>query len=126
MNNSNHQLKTKVMKRVYGFWFLRSMIPLLVIEFLGIICALYFFARFVFIGQVVNSALIVSLGNPYRFAMYFLSAFLNARHIVQALIILLLAVLAFILRDVNKSIISYAVMRRREFLAKSAGDERHD
>jgi len=107
------------MKQVFNLWFLRSMIPLLLIEFLGLAVALFIFARVVFVGAVVNNALTAALGNPLRFIGYLWSAFLGAGILVQVLVLLLMVGLAFVLRDINRSLISYALMRHRDFHRKS-------
>ncbi len=112
----------RIMKRVYGFWFVQSMIPLFIIEFLAIGAGLYLVARFVFVSRVVENALIVSFGKPLHLISYFWNAFLNAGLLVQGLIALLLIALGFILRDLNRSLISYAFMRRSEFSRAREGD----
>ena len=110
------------MKRVYGFWFVQSMTPLFIIEFLAIGAGLYLIARFVFVSSVVENALIASFGKPLHLISYFWNAFWDAGLLVQGLIALLLIALGFILRDLNRSLISYAFMRRSEFLRTREGD----
>ncbi len=110
------------MKRVYGFWFLRSIIPLFIIEFLAIGAGLYFVARVVFVSSVVENAVIASFGKPLHLIAYLWNAFLHAGILVQGLVAILLVALGFILRDVNRSLISYALMRRSEFLRAREGN----
>ncbi len=116
MLDVHKNLKERVMKRVFGFWFLKSVIPLLVIEFGGIALALYLFARLVFIRQVVHNALGAALGNPYRFMGYLWGAFLHASFAVEGLMVILVVGLVLVLKNINRIIISYALMRRSEFL----------
>jgi hypothetical protein len=122
MNNAPN-LKLKIMKRVYGFWFLRSILPLFIIEFLAIGAGLYLVARFVFVSSVFQNALVSSSGRPLFIISYLWGAFMRAGFPLQALIVILLGVLGFILRDVNRSLISYALMRRSEYLNKRGSHE---
>jgi hypothetical protein len=121
MNNA--KLKLKIMKRVYGFWFLRSIIPLFVIEFLAIGAGLYLTARFVFVSSVFQNALVSSSGKPLFILSYLWGAFVRAGLSIQLLVVFLLAALGFILRDVNRSLISYALMRRSQYLSKRESHE---
>ena len=110
----NLNLKMRIMNRVYRFWFLRSMLPLLVIELAVIILAVYFFANLVFVSQVVDNALNAALGNPLKLVAYLWQAFLGTRMAVKVIIVALALTAGLILRDINRSIISYLLTRRAQ------------
>ena len=106
------------MKRVFGLWFLKSMTPLLVIELIAVIIAIYFFANLIFVSRVVDNAFNAALGNPVLFIGYLWDAFWGTRTEVQAIIIILFLGFGMLLRDINRSIISYILMRRSELLGR--------
>ena len=105
-------LKSRIMNRVFRFWFMRSMAPLLAIEIIVIGIAVYFFANLIFIGQVVDNALNAALGNPFKLIGYLWNAFLGTRTEVKAIIIALALVGLKLLSDINRGIIAYALMKR--------------
>lgn len=110
-------LKAKVMNRVYGAWFLRNTMPLLVIEVIILAVAVGFFAQFVFVEEVVSNTLNVSLGNPFKMIGYLTGAFFVASASTKAAIIAVALGLLMFLRDINKSLISYAAMKRSQINA---------
>lgn len=112
MNKYQSDLKTKVMNRVFRFWFLRSMAPLLLVEIIVIGIAIYAFANLIFINQVVDNALSAALGNPFKLIAYLWNSFLITRAEVKVVIIALVLVGLKLLRDVNRGIISFVLMKR--------------
>ena len=117
---TNEELKTKlkarVMGKVFGFWFLRAMVPLLILECIGFFVALYLFANFVFVSHVVDNALTAALGNPFKLISYFWQAFLVARTEVKVILIGIAVAVGFFLRDINRGLIAYVVMRRSQWM----------
>ena len=119
MNNQiKVRLKSKIMNRVFRFWFLRSMAPLIIFEVVGILLAVYIFANLIFVLQVFNNAFNAALGNPFKFIAYFWDAFLATRSEVKVIIIALAISGLLLLRDINRGIISYAIMKRNQRLIK--------
>jgi len=104
------------MKRVFRFWLLRSVAPLFLIELIVIALAIYFFANLIFVGEVVDNALNAALGNPWKLIVYLWNAFLGTRLEVQVIIAALVIAAALVLRDLNRSLISYILMKRQESL----------
>lgn len=113
-NALRHQLKTKIMKRVFGMWLLKSVVPLFVLELIGGIAALYAFSNLIFFGKVVDNALATTLGNPFELIAYFWRAFLAAKTEVQVIIVVIFIAFGLTLRNINRSIISYALIKRGE------------
>ncbi len=121
MENRNSEalkerLKARVMRRVFGFWFLRAMAPLLIIEVIGFLIALYVFANFVFVGQVVDNALAAALGNPFKLVAYFWHSFLVARVEVKVILVGIAVAVGFFLRDINRGLIAYVMTRQRQWM----------
>lgn len=113
-NAARANLKFRIMKRVFGLWFLRSMVPLLVIEIIVAVLAIYLFAKFIFVAAVVNNALTAAFGNPFKLVVYLWKAFLGTRGEIQALIVAMALVGLLLLRDLNRSLISYLLLRRSQ------------
>lgn len=114
MPDSNTNLKSKIMRRVFNLWFTRSIAPLFLIEFIGGIIAVYFVANFVFVSRVVDNALSAALGNPLKLFAYFWGAFLVTTTEVKVLIVILFIAFGMLLKDLNRSMLSYLLMRRNE------------
>lgn len=109
-----NKLKNRIMKRVFGMWLLRSVVPLFILELIGGIAALYAFSNIIFVGKVVDNALATTLGNPFGLVAYFWRAFLAAQTEVQVIIVVIFIAFGLILRNINRSIISYALIKRGE------------
>ena len=86
--------------------------PLLVVEIIAIAVAVYFFVNLIFVVKVVDNALGASFGNPFKLIVYLWQAFLGTRPEVKVIIIALVLVGLKLLRDINRGIISYALMKR--------------
>lgn len=110
-------LKKRIMKRVFRFWLLRSVVPILIGELIVIALAVYLFANLIFVGQVIDNALNAALGNPWKLVVYLWNAFLGTRLEVQVIIIALLAAAALTLRDLNRGLISYILMKREQSMS---------
>lgn len=118
VNTNLINLKRRIMGRVFGMWFLRSTVPLLIVELVVLGAAFIFFARLVFVEKVVSNTLLVSFGNPFKMAGYLLDSFFATRPATKFVIIALFAVLVLLLRDINKSIIAYVSMKRSQMFNK--------
>lgn len=111
-------LKSRILRRVYGVWFWKYEVPLMIIEVAVLIVALSFFGHYVFIEKVVANTLTASLGNPFKVVVYLLAAFAKTRTIIKLIVIVFGAALLLFLKDVNKSLISYASMKRHQLFPK--------
>ncbi len=111
-------LKSRILRRVYGVWFWKYEVPLMVIELAVLIVTLSFFARFVFVEKVVANTLEASLGNPFKIVLYLLVAFAKTKTIIKFIIIIFSAGLLLFLKDINKSLINYAAMKRQQLFPK--------
>lgn len=111
-------LKDKILFKIYGMWFFRRSAPLLVIELLIGILAFYFLAKNVFIEKVISNAFSSALGNPLKFVAYFLNAFWVSNFLNQVISVLIILSLTFLLRDINKSFVAYAAMKRKKLFER--------
>lgn len=119
MRSSTYNLRNRIMKRIFGIWFLRHTMPLVILELIGLFVALSFFARLVFVEKVVSNALTAAVGNPFKLFTYLVSAFLGSEFTTQAVIVILLAVVILVLRDLNRSLIAYLVMKRNQLTTET-------
>lgn len=107
-------LKFRIMKRIFGLWFLRSMVPLLIVEIVGIMLGIYLFAKLIFVNAVISNTLNAALGNPFKMIAYLWEAFLGTRGEVKALLITMGLTGLLLLRDLNRGLISYILLRRSQ------------
>ena len=119
MRSSTYNLRNRIMKRIFGIWFLRHTMPLVILELIGLFVALSFFTRLVFVEKVVSNALTAAVGNPFKLFTYLVSAFLGSEFTTQAVIVILLAVVILVLRDLNRSLIAYLVMKRNQLTTET-------
>ena len=110
------QLRTKILRRVYRSWLIRRSAPLIVIEILIGWIAFTIFLRYVFVEKVISNALLASLGNPIELFIYGVAAFIATSTIIKIIIIIGLAFLLLLMRDVNRSLIARAAMKREEMM----------
>jgi len=110
----SERIRHRMVNKIYGIWFLRYAIPLFALELFILIGALSFFAKRVFVEKAVSNALAASFGNPLKLLAYLWGSFLATSPFTQIIIVLLIAIGLLLLRDMNRSIISYAHMRRNQ------------
>ncbi|HEY4475854.1 MAG TPA: hypothetical protein VJB92_04015 [Candidatus Paceibacterota bacterium] len=112
------KLKRRIMNSVFRSWFLRSVVPLFIVEIIIIVIAVYFFANLIFVGKVVDNALIAALGNPFKLIGYLWQSFLRTSAAIQVIIVALAVSAGLLLRDVNRGLISYLIIKKNEILEK--------
>ena len=116
MNGPTHKLRLRIMKRIFGIWLLRHTFPLLVFELVVLFVTLSFFAKLIFVEKVVANALTAALGNPLKLFLYLISAFLGTALFTQIVILTVAAAIILILRDINRSLISYLTFKRDQLM----------
>jgi hypothetical protein len=115
----NKTLKSKILWKIYVVWFLKRILPLVVLEVLVIVGALYTLAQFVFVEQVVSNAFLNSASNPWRLAVFLFYAFLNTHWFTQLAILIFLGLGALLLRDFGRALASYrSTSRAAGFVTK--------
>ena len=107
------RLRARIKSRIFNIWFLKYELPLLLGEIILVCVAVYGIGRFVFVERVVSNAFLITLGSPWKLFLFFFDAFLATSLWTKAAVILLLAAGLLILRDVNKSMVTYFLMHRK-------------
>jgi len=118
MNSSdfNKKLKSRIMRRVFRSWLIKSIAPLFVIELFILMVAVYFFGNLIYVSDVIDNMIQASPGNPFYMLNYLWGAFFETRLEVQVVIILLFIGAFFLLKDLNRSFVSYLIMKRDRYL----------
>lgn len=106
--NSISIFKNRILWKIYLIWFFRRILPLIIIEIAVVIMALKIFAKNVFVGKVLENAALASESNWWEFIKYLASSFSQTHPIVQVTIIAILGLGALFLRDIGRTIITYA------------------
>ncbi len=112
------KLKDKILFKIYGVWFFRKSAPLLLVEIVIFFIAFYFFFRNVFLEKVIYNAFEAAMGSPVKFAFYFIESFFRSNFLTQVLTFTIFLVSLLFLRDVNRSIVAYATMKRKAIFEK--------
>ena len=107
-------LKNRILWRVYLVWFLRRILPLIAVQILILAAALEIFSGNVFVIKVFKNGYLVANSGYWSFFKFLFYSFLGTRHLTQAVIILVLAVISLIIRDVARSIFAYKSMHLRD------------
>lgn len=100
-------LKSKILWRVYLVWLFKRILPLIIAEILIILGAIYLLAKFIFVKEVVDNALLNSASNPLRLAEFLFFAFLATHWATKIAVIVFLALGALFLRDLGRTLASY-------------------
>lgn len=114
MINTNATIKNKILWRVYVLWFLRRIVPLIVLQIAVFILVFRIFAKNVFVSKVFRNAAYAADFGYWSLLKYSFAAFLNAHLITQVSILLILGVAALLLRDLIRVLITYKAMWRRD------------
>ena len=110
-----HKLGNRIRRRIFNIWFLKYELPLLAGEIILVFVAVFLIARFVFVEKVVSNAFLITVENPWRLFLFLGSSFMSAHFMVKAAVILLFAAGLLILKDINKSMVTYLLMHRKRF-----------
>ncbi len=106
-------LQKNIMTRVYGIWFLRRVLPVVIFEILFIALAINLFAESVFIARVLENAAGVVKGSPVELFSFLWSAFWNSRLEVKLEVATAALMGALFLWSIKRAIVSYEMIRRR-------------
>lgn len=107
---SNEKIKKRILARVYISWFIKRVIPLIIIQVLALAMALKLFAKNVFISRVLQNASVAADSGYLVFSKYLLISFLNTRPIIQTCILVGLGIGALLIRDFIRSLMTYRAM----------------
>jgi len=100
-------IKNRILWRVYFIWFLRRMLPIVLLQIAALVVLVKIFARNVFVSKVLENVVAASgfgYGEVFKFL---LAAFINAHFAVQAVIVISLGISALIIRDIVRALLTY-------------------
>ncbi|MDP3729326.1 MAG: hypothetical protein Q8R26_01030 [bacterium] len=107
-------LKNRVLWKIYFVWFVRRIIPLIIIQVGVVVVAIKLFGQKVFVSRIMAQSVVrVSEVGYWDVFTYLVGAFFKTHAVVQIIIILILGVGALIIRDIVKSILTYRSMHMR-------------
>src|SRR3989344_7438318 len=92
-------LKNRILWKIYLIWFLRRIVPLILLQVLALGLVLQLFSKNVFVSQVLRNAGLVASDNYLAILKYLAKAFLNTHLITQLVIFGGLSVFALLIRD---------------------------
>ncbi len=101
------------MARVYGIWFLRRVLPVVIFEILFIALAINLFAESVFIARVIENAAGVIADSPVELFSFLWAAFWNSRLEVKLEVATAFLMGVLFLWSIKRAIVSYEIIRRR-------------
>jgi len=111
-------IKNRILWRVYFIWFLRRMLPIVLLQITILVVLVKIFARNVFISKVLENVVIVSGSGYGEVFKFLLTAFVDAHLIVQTVIVIGLGVSALVIRDIVRTLITYFNTFRERVSAK--------
>ncbi|MDP2696033.1 MAG: hypothetical protein Q8O87_02150 [bacterium] len=105
----NPTIKSRLFWRIYAIWFVRRILPLMLVQVLVAALGLKIFAHKVFVSEVLKNAAIGQLGDAtyWAFLKYLFNAFLGTNPLVQVAILLVLGLGALVLRDLGRALAIY-------------------
>ncbi|MDD5431268.1 MAG: hypothetical protein PHP03_03555 [Candidatus Pacebacteria bacterium] len=103
----NKILKARILAKIYFVWFLRRIVPLIIIQVAAIVVALKIFAKNVFFSKYLQNMANVSDFGLWATFKFLVNSFLQTNFLVQVIVLLVLGFGALLLRDVLKAILVY-------------------
>ena len=101
------------MRRVKTIWFMRRVLPLLLLETTAVWFAVQNIAEHVFVNNVLQNAIVHTFSrSPMMIIEFFFRAFLNTEVLIQMFILASLVVGAFIARDALRIIRNFSPLSR--------------
>lgn len=102
-------VKQAIMRRVKTIWFIRRVLPLLLLETTAVWFAVQNIAEHVFVNNVLQNAVIHTFSrSPVMMLEFFFRAFLNTEVLVQMFVLASIVVGTFIARDALRTIRNFS------------------
>ena len=114
MNTTAEKIKKRILVKIYTIWFIKRVIPLVLIQILVLATALKIFAKNTFVSKVLQNASLAADSGYWAFFKYLGLAFLNTHPLTQIAILIGLGFGALIIRDITRSLMTYKSMWMRE------------
>ncbi|OGG39604.1 hypothetical protein A2127_00345 [Candidatus Jorgensenbacteria bacterium GWC1_48_12] len=112
--NEKNNLKTKIMRRVYGIWFVKKVLPYVAAEAAVFIGFLYFIGREVYIANVLQyttSVLTADMAHPMAFVSFAMDMFIRTELGVQISLLGALLMATFVFRNLITSTVQLALAK---------------
>jgi len=106
-------LKKKIMRRVYAIWFFKKITSPFALELISFAALLLWMTVYVSLSNVLNN--VPSISSPFPAANFFISAFYETEMIVKIILIGMLALLIFLMKDLRITILRL-LFRKKETL----------
>ena len=104
METTSPKLKQRIMRRVYGIWFVKRVLPRLVGETIVVYIAVTQIAAHVFINHVLANAVLHTFSrSPITIFNYFANALINSEVLVQTMLMSSVVLAGFMLRDIVRA-----------------------
>ena len=100
-------MNNKLLWKIYAIWFLRRIVPLMLVEIVFLVAILKLLAGTIFFGKVMENAALASNASYLQFFKYILGTFLLPHIAVQLFTLLILGVGALLLRDLKRVVFNY-------------------
>lgn len=110
----NNELKNRIMRRVYGIWFVKKVLPYVAAEAAVFTGFLYFIGREVYVANVIQYASSVLAGNmahPMAFVAFALDIFIHTELAVQISVLGALLMVSFVFRNLIASAAQLALAK---------------
>ncbi len=107
-------LKNRILWRIYVLWFFRRIMPLIVLQVALFALALKVFARYVFVSKVFRNAALMSEFSYWDVLKFIYNAFINTHPLTQVVILIILGVVALLIRDLVRALLTYRSMWLRD------------
>src|SRR3972149_5787269 len=110
----NSELKNRIMRRVYGIWFVKKVLPYVAAETAVFTGFLYFIGHEVYVANVIKYASSVLTGNmahPMAFVSFALDIFIHTELVVQVSVLGALLMVSFVFRNLITSAAQFAIAK---------------
>jgi hypothetical protein len=100
-------MANKILWKIYIIWFLRRIVPLMLVQIAALVIVLKVLADRIFFGKIIENAALASGSSYWEFFKYLVNAFLQTNIFVQIIILFVLGVGALLMRDLGRVAINY-------------------
>lgn len=100
-------MTNKILWKIYIIWFLRRIVPLMLVQIAALVIILKILANRVFFGRVIENAALASGSSYWEFFKYLVNAFFQTNIFVQIIILFVLGVGALLIRDLGRVVANY-------------------
>src|SRR3989344_6344866 len=100
-------MTNKILFKIYGIWFLRRIVPLMLAQIVFLVVVLKLLAGKIFLSKILENAALASGSSYWEFFKYLSQAFFQTHFAIQIFILIVLGVGALLLRDLFRIAANY-------------------